>query len=431
MAKMTFFLRLSARRRSLLVYVFLGFFLCYVIKSWGHQSPCPEMCQAACGGRNNLSHTRNQTTLRRTTLFPRTPYRMPSKGQGSILPNESDSRNMRNILPNQLDSRNARNILPNESDLRNAQAIAARCKEFGSEEYLAGNASFFVPTDTVVNSFVPGWLVQPSPCPAAGPFLLVVIPSLDSHTDRRTAIRNTWASPAYGHPWPARSALPNDTVKVVFFLGVSNTAGDQDVVREASVYHDIVRANFSDTYHNLSLKMAAVLIWSATYCRGARHVIKVDEDTFVHLPVLLRVLEILSAKISKGYVLGRKHRQAKPLVMRSGRWEVSKDVYPLPFFPNYVYGHSYVMSGDAIKALHHAYQHTPHVIPNEDAYVTGVLAKTANISRFRSDHFALLSKSASDCPLADGKVISHTLYTNNTLIYKMWDLVRSGNCSHS
>ncbi|XP_070203443.1 beta-1,3-galactosyltransferase 5-like [Littorina saxatilis] len=317
------------------------------------------------------------------------------------------------------------------ADSRNAQAIVARCEEFGSEEYLAGNASFFVPRDTVVNSFVPDWLVQPSPCPSAGPFLLVVIPSLDSHTDRRTAIRHTWASPAYGQAWPARSALPNDTVKVIFFLGVSSTAGDQDVVREAGVYHDIVRANFSDTYHNLSLKMAAVLTWSATYCRGARHVIKVDEDTFVHLPVLLRVLEILSAKISKGFVLGRKHGYDKPLVQRSGRWEVSKDVYPLPFFPNYVYGHSYVISGDAIKALHHAYQHTPHVIPNEDAYVTGVLAKTANISRFHSDRFAYQTRPDSDCPLAEGKDISYVLNTNNTIIYKMWDLVRSGNCSHS
>ena len=70
--------------------------------------------------------------------------------------------------------------------------------------------------------------------------------------------------------------------QVVFFLAVSKTsipsqavAVALSVAQEASFSGDIVRADFRDSYHNLSLKMSAVLAWVSAHCRGARHVIKV------------------------------------------------------------------------------------------------------------------------------------------------------------
>ena len=308
-----------------------------------------------------------------------------------------------------------------------AEDIVAAFVNIPYEVYLAKNESFFVPRDHAVNNLTSVWLIQAPPCPAGGPSLLVVIPSMDKDKDRRKAIRETWASPAYGHPWPGpERSRSNYTVKVVFFLAVSKSYTQQTLEQEAEVHRDIVRADFVEAYHNLSLKMNVVLNWVNTYCTGARHVIKVDQDTFVNIPLLLDVLELFSTKQSR-FVLGRKHGAAFPPVVRLGRWQVSKEVYPFPSFPRYMLGHSYVISGDAIKPLYHASQRMP-LIPNEDAYVTGILAKSANMSRVHSTRIATVFQ-FNRCALVKGVDISQTGFNDNKAIYGMWDMLKTGNCS--
>ena len=309
---------------------------------------------------------------------------------------------------------------------KEAEEIVALIRSLPPDEYLTKNQSFFVPRDHVVNKLDPAWLIQAPPCPLNGPSLLVVIPSMDGDKNKRKAIRETWAGPAYGRAWPGRQRpLEGYTVKVVFFLGVSKNSSQQSLFQESSSQQDIVRADFTEAYHNLSLKMSVVLHWVATFCPEARHVIKVDQDTFVNLPLLLDVLELLSAKRSR-FVLGRKHRNTKPPVLRSGKWKVSKDDYPFPLFPRYVYGHSYVISGDAIKLLRDVSQRMP-VVPNEDAYVTGILPKSANVTRLYSDRFATLWN-LSRCSLANNTDISQTGFRNGAVIYQMWDMIKSRKC---
>nr|KAG5712162.1 hypothetical protein BaRGS_014512 [Batillaria attramentaria] len=248
--------------------------------------------------------------------------------------------------------------------------------DFPDEEYLVQNESLFVPRETVVNSYTPEYIIQAQElCEADGPFLLVAVPSIRNHTIRRKAIRKTWAGPGYGSPWPRKTL--RHSVKVVFFFG-TGVEGDKDVKleAEAKLYGDIVQADFVDTYRNLTLKMAAVLHWTANHCPGARHVIKVDEDTIVNLPLLVDVLELVSAHQGR-YVMGYKHLSKQPIVIREGRWKVDEDAYPLSVFPNYLYGHSYVISGDAVQELLSAYQRMPSV-PTEDAFFTGILAKACS-----------------------------------------------------
>ena len=96
-----------------------------------------------------------------------------------------------------------------------AEEVVAQFKAFPPDEYLSKYDSFFVPGERVVNPSDPGWLLQPSPCPPDGPALLVVIPSVDGDQGRRRAIRETWASPAYGHSWPGHAGpWARHTVKV-------------------------------------------------------------------------------------------------------------------------------------------------------------------------------------------------------------------------
>ncbi|KAK7113734.1 beta-1,3-galactosyltransferase 5-like [Littorina saxatilis] len=307
-----------------------------------------------------------------------------------------------------------------------ALTIVASFQNFPPDDYLARSESFFVLRDSVVNDLDPRWLIQNSPCLSEGPFLLVVVPSVDEHAQHRKAIRATWASPAYGQPWPGFARPFKELVKVVFFLGVASVEKRKDLIREAELHDDIVQGDFSDTYQNLSLKMTAVLRWSATYCPSAGHVMKVDEDTFVNLPLLLYVLK-LSSYFRSNYVLGYKHAHAQPPVVRAGKWGVSKEIYPLSTYPRYLYGHSYVISGDAIQRLYHASRHMP-LVPNEDSYVTGMLAKSAEVLRVHSDKFAYAGK-ANTCDLINNKDITQTHFKNPTAFLAMWEMIQTRNCS--
>ncbi|XP_076462215.1 beta-1,3-galactosyltransferase 9-like [Babylonia areolata] len=199
------------------------------------------------------------------------------------------------------------------------------------------------------------------------------------------------------------------------------------MVSEAAAFNDIVVGDFLDSYGNLSLKMAMVLQWADLHCARAKYLLKVDEDTFVNVPLLLDVLSLVSQNNSH-FVLGHLKASRRPSVARKGRWEVSTDAYPLPYWPQYVYGQSYVMSGDAIRSLRHVSQYMP-LITNEDAYITGVLAKSAGVYRLHSLQFSHPPKSQPRCRLVNDTDISQTGFKHVSSIYLVWNHFLIGNCS--
>ncbi|XP_076454943.1 beta-1,3-galactosyltransferase 1-like [Babylonia areolata] len=307
-----------------------------------------------------------------------------------------------------------------------AADIVVGLKTAPPETYLADNASFFIPRKTLVNQFAVRWLIQTT-CPPEGPVLLVIVPSVHSHTAHRTAIRETWGSPAYGHPWPGDSRSLNGSVKFVFFVGVSRTYNHDKLVSEAAAFNDIVVGDFLDSYQNLSLKMAMVLQWADLHCARAKYLLKVDEDTFVNVPLLLDVLSLVSQNNSH-FVLGYPKETASKYVARKGIYEVSVESYPLQHWPIYVQGHSYVISGDAISSLRHVSQHMP-LITNEDAYVTGVLAKCLGLKRLVCFQMAKRIKNFrfDPCSLVETNKISMTEYSTRDH-YATWDAFQTGAC---
>ncbi|KAL8610505.1 hypothetical protein ACOMHN_060425 [Nucella lapillus] len=304
------------------------------------------------------------------------------------------------------------------------QAVS-RMRIVPSEQYLVYNQSFFTPRKAVVNHFHTHWLIQTT-CPPAALFLLIIVPSPYSHKGQRRAIRETWGSVAHGHAWPGTLKLRYDSVKVVFFLGVSKKYDHEQLLYEAEEFRDIVVGDFVDSYKNLSLKMAMVLQWVGVFCARTQYVLKVDEDTFVNLPILQDALSLFSANNSH-FVMGHKKARAKPNVVHWGRWKVDKNVYPLQYYPQYLYGHSYVISGDAIRSLRHVSHHLP-LVPNEDAYVTGVLAKSAGVQRVHSWRFAIVGRRYRRCRLVNGTHISQTAFSPSEL-HVMWDQFKAAQCA--
>ncbi len=127
------------------------------------------------------------------------------------------------------------------------------------------------------------------PHPSSGerpPLLLVLVASAVSHSDRRRAIRLSW-----GREEEQRRA----GARVVFLLGAGglDDQDDQD---------DVLQEDFSDTYHNLTLKTVMGIKWASAACEGAEFVMKTDDDIFLNLPLLAKALheekDLFSEKIS-------------------------------------------------------------------------------------------------------------------------------------
>ncbi|XP_025076417.1 putative UDP-GlcNAc:betaGal beta-1,3-N-acetylglucosaminyltransferase LOC100288842 [Pomacea canaliculata] len=296
---------------------------------------------------------------------------------------------------------------------------------FPEDEYLEDNSSFFNLRPEVINSFVSEILIQASPlCPGDGPYLLVAIPSVHNHMHVREAIRNTWGSIAFGRKWPRKSVAVD--VKLVFFLGVNAATNMSDLKAESGRHGDIVLGNFLDTYRNLSVKIAFILHWTITYCSNAKHLLKVDEDTFVNIPLLIDILHNVS-KQQERYIIGHKHTFHKPPVVRRDEWSVNESVYPLPYFPRYTYGHSYVISHKAVRDLLTAYKYMPLVLV-EDAFFTGILAKTMGIPRTHCPRFAPPNET-NRCLLLEDKFVSQLGFGKNTSdYYDTWSMIVNNKC---
>ncbi|XP_013387972.1 uncharacterized protein LOC106157012 [Lingula anatina] len=194
--------------------------------------------------------------------------------------------------------------------------------------------------------------------------LLIVILSTYQNIDRRRMIRTTWG---------ARERLP-ESVRLAFIFGRSvDDPLDKEIAREGALYNDVIQYDFAESYQNLTLKSLSILRWATEHCPHAQFVLKADDDVLI-LPE--KLLFILLSTIPRKVLMGMHNKI--PVVLREGRWGVSREVFPYPYFPRYLAGPAYLMSGDVVNRLFETAKRVP-LVPIEDAYITGILARIAII----------------------------------------------------
>jgi len=66
-------------------------------------------------------------------------------------------------------------------------------------------------------------------------------------------------------------------------IGVSFTGRQRRVC-------SIVKADFQDSYRNLTYKAMSALSWISRHCNNTRYVLKTDDDAYVNMRALLRHL---------------------------------------------------------------------------------------------------------------------------------------------
>lgn len=220
-------------------------------------------------------------------------------------------------------------------------------------------------TDSMSRSFTKGrfrFVIDVSGVCDLRTLVLIIVCSAWENASRREIIRATWAS------------LEDHQLRVLFIVGLpkqDNRTEDHQraLEQESSNRGDLLQADFIDSYANLSLKSVAMLQWAESSCQSARFLVKADDDVLVNTPLLLRDLALTR---HRRFVMGNVIAGARPSRDRSSKWFTSPTAYPRDFYPKYISGAAYVISGDLVRDLYLA-AIRGEVFWIEDVFITGLL----------------------------------------------------------
>ncbi|XP_067660437.1 beta-1,3-galactosyltransferase 5-like [Haliotis asinina] len=187
----------------------------------------------------------------------------------------------------------------------------------------------------------------------------LIILILTRHTGiyNRNVIRSTWAS-------VSRNNTGN--VRYVFLLGKDPRHELMENVKlEALYYKDILMEDFRDSYSNLTYKTIMGLKWASSFCDNAKFVMKTDDDMWVNVPQILRLVNrnrlFLQSGVAGKCLRGKPHRR------KESKWYITFNEYPLPLYPQYLLGSGYVTSMAVTKQVHNISRNVPFV-KFEDVY---------------------------------------------------------------
>ncbi|KAM4739131.1 N-acetyllactosaminide beta-1,3-N-acetylglucosaminyltransferase 3-like [Anableps anableps] len=202
-------------------------------------------------------------------------------------------------------------------------------------------------------------------------FLLLVIKSSPMNYDRREVLRKTWA----------KERLHNGVwIRRIFILGTSGSGYQKEKVNkllkaEQNDFSDILQWDFSDTFHNLTLKQMLFYQWMERSCPNARFLLNGDDDVFAHTDNMVEYLQNLrdndgSKHLFTGYLF---------LNEKVVRWPGSKYFIPVQIqttntYQPYCGGGGYLLSGYTALVIYRMSQSIP-IHPIDDAYMGMCLSK--------------------------------------------------------
>ncbi|GFO03947.1 beta-1,3-galactosyltransferase 1-like [Plakobranchus ocellatus] len=281
---------------------------------------------------------------------------------------------------------------------------------------------YFTPNPSNMMRYTSSVLRQPDS--SCGQAVHIIVLSHPRDVDKRNAIRETWGSVAQDRPWPGKVlSLP---VTLTFVLGTESPEiqdekgeplSDKQAQSQAkgrghdpqletdvrSEPGDILQFDMIDSYTNLTRKCLLALDWILSSCKGVQYIVKVDQDIFLNVPLLLTFLKNHGkSKAIYGFIYNGGS------VNRKGRWAVSEEIYPLDSYPVYASGTSYIISRSAAVTLMKLCSHYPY-FPIEDAFITGILATVGSIDRVHMRGFSYWKQPKPEpCAFVNDKI-----YTGN------------------
>ena len=239
-------------------------------------------------------------------------------------------------------------------------------------------------------------------------FMLMVIKSACGLQTRRDAIRHTWGN----ETWIEK----NVGVKVKRFFLLGDCTSEQErkaVVEEDRKFNDILQWKFFDSFRNLTLKDCLFLQWYARTCQNVPYIFKGDDDVFVNVKNIVKLLKEMPVSKRDDLFLGSVLRGSPRILDPSWKYYVSYNLYPNKYYPPYVSGGGFVMSNKIAVRLFQTTLKT-RIIPIDDAFL-GILLKQMGVEPQSDKTFKSWGMKVSDiCRLAKIKTF-HKMLPNRLL----------------
>lgn len=226
--------------------------------------------------------------------------------------------------------------------------------------------------------------------------IVFVVMSCAACGERRETIRRTWASMAGEH-----------NASVYFAVGWSHIAPiDGRVRQELADHQDVLRFNFTDSYRNLTIKVIAAINYARLNCPSARFVVKVDDDIYYNLPLLVARLNNLPAATFDKSIIGfrffhREQFRRHP----SHKLYIPPQVIANDQAPNYLYGWLEIYHRAAIDELMAVVFKSFPLLMLEDVLITGFMAERSRTTRFAINNALTTSR----CDIDDNALIRQML----------------------
>ena len=139
----------------------------------------------------------------------------------------------------------------------------------------------------------------------------------------------------------------NNDFRVFFVVG--HVPDNPEVTRrmreESRAYSDLVTGDFTESFYNNSWKLEMMFEYAHKHCH-ADFLLKVDDDNFVNMPNLFRIIGRLGTK--KLY-LGR--RLYASWTSRDGKYRMTYDEYTVPILPSFIGGGAVLISRELVKDM--------------------------------------------------------------------------------
>ncbi|KAK2169955.1 hypothetical protein LSH36_5g00013 [Paralvinella palmiformis] len=258
---------------------------------------------------------------------------------------------------------------------------------------------------------------------------IVYVHSAPHNYVRRNLLRTTWLNTTF---------FSRSIMKTVFLIGRSAKPEIEIKVKaEAEQYGDIVQGDFIDEYRNLTLKGIFGLKWVSTYCKEALLLIKVDDDAFVDIFKLVKMLKMYE-ETKRTIICGFYKENTMPILrnpLTCGKWCVKWDEFPgKAFFPRYCTGLAYIISVDLVPMLYNMSRSTPFFWI-DDVYITGLLPRTIdNVQYVSIDEKYTLKESNAIGELKDvNKTLTYIfVHASYPDVFKsMWQLLLERTDNHT
>ncbi|XP_030758132.1 beta-1,3-galactosyltransferase 5-like [Sitophilus oryzae] len=209
-------------------------------------------------------------------------------------------------------------------------------------------------------------IIDPEICNAPV-FLLVLVSSAPDHLHQRLNIRTTW-----GHR--------RTEVRIFFVLGrVQDNNLQRDIENESEIYRDIIQGNFLEAYRNLTYKTMTAFKFMLYHCEKASYVLKMDDDAFVNMPLLLNFLKNDLSVYGTDNLFLCNDMTGSPVIRDAhSKWYVSEMDLPGDVYPSYCAGWYVLLSPDVLFRLYESTQKLKY-LSIDDALIYGIAAQECNL----------------------------------------------------